>query len=168
MSSTGVPILDTIAALQAALAQAAPSYDDEKNIPKADAPPRYVWVLGSIPTGFARGNNDLVGIDVCRLEVHCWGNDKAEAFTLRSYVLTAMARLVGRPRMKNISTDHRGGEGHANKGWVCILKLELWMPLEEALLPGDPEPGVGTAIATTEKISQLGTAGDGDLSLPTD
>ncbi len=181
-SNYGVPIVDVIADCQAALEDVAPSYDDERSIPKHDAPGRYIWVLTDADaTDKPReigGNPRALHDDVWRVEVHCWGYDtenpndakahKARALRLRQALITSLRQVVGGGAYRLRRTLHRGGDAHQARGWVVVVEIDIVLPLYEARwvgLGGAVEDNTGAKVRPTSVGFDATSAVQGDRKI---
>lgn len=130
--TTGVPVLDIISGAQAALAEVAPSFDDERSVPQHDDPNRYVWVLDSVRSSDVDeigGNPRALLTEFWNVQVHCWGIDKARSLRLRQALITVLTSCVGPGNLEFIRTTFRGGEAHHLQGWVSIVEVDIELPL---------------------------------------
>ncbi len=149
--SYGTLLIDIIDEAQKALSKIAPSFDDEKHIVKHDVPARYVWVLedstGTLPPRTAGaiakpGGRKEIITDPWRVSIHCWGYDaenpsdgkahKALALKLRQALLTVLEQCLPGDALEIIGTRHKGGDAHATRGWVCIVDVDMNLPLYAA------------------------------------
>jgi hypothetical protein len=169
--NTGVPLVDFLSTMQELLSQVAPSFNDEKSLPKNDVPPRYVWVLDETGSKFPRsasGSNPtrILMTDLQRIDVHCWGFEpdatdellhKARALRLRQALLTAL-RQVAQPEQYNVlRTVQKGGDSTKHRGWVCIVELEVHLPVFEAVWSGSPAAPGPMAKGVVEDLRRWGT-----------
>ncbi len=181
----GEVLVDTICDLQVALQQIAPSFDDERSIAKNDLPTRYVWVLDDTSGALdvrttgrkAKGQAKELQTDVWRVLVHCWGFDrsrpddpkahKAEALRLRRALITALNDCLPADGFEETGTRHKGGTSFSERGWVCIVEVNLMLPLYELDLTGGPSVGARLVRPTSVGFANEPPSPTGDGLLAT-
>ncbi len=128
--TTGIEFVDNVDAVKALLANAAPSFDGEKNLARNDAPNRYVWVYDSISGQPAQGTGGLpprvLSTDVFRVAVHCWGETLAHALYLRSALATALRKVYGGGNNYRMTdADLVGDRAHTQNGFAVVAKIDI-------------------------------------------
>jgi len=162
--TTDVPILDVLAAIQAALVRVAPSKTGKQALNEWAAPVRYVWVLTGVDpkasTGIG-GNPRSLADDSWDVEVYAFAPTLREAIRLRQAVVTATRQTItanyGIGRSELVTDDEICRNGH------CVATLlRITTPLPEADLSGQ------VTDATLQVVAPLTTSNDNTTSAPGD